>query len=308
MKKDQAPSAAAQSLEIPRPTHEEILGIEDPNENHKLIEILVNNVAGEKKYGGDRRISAIGDVIRDTEAQFLCLQEVAFNYCVPIAEANPNYEWIFGERVGDLMLNPIGYNKERFDLIESWTIGLSDNGELKPAWGAEIPRAASFAIFYDKENSAYFLVVNFHLDNKCPEARLKGIQKIHEEIQAQRNRVRGVIICGDMNTNPTSPKVRWHRPDMRAPYQFLIENYADGWCEGNPNKANRPHTYHSFKGDDYTGDEYGTSDSDFAGYSTEDFDAVTCSTFRYKKVGIFHSDHDGFILLLRLKKAEEEKE
>lgn len=71
-------------------------------------------------------------------------------------------------------MNPVFYNKERFDLIRTKTFWLSDTPEVAgtKAWGANLPRIVTWVELSEKTSSKHFYFFNTHFAHDSDSARI----------------------------------------------------------------------------------------------------------------------------------------
>ncbi|CAG7649975.1 hypothetical protein PAESOLCIP111_05985 [Paenibacillus solanacearum] len=105
----------------------------------------------------------------------------------------------------------IFYNKTRLALLESGNYWLSDQPEKagSKSWGNRLPRMATWAKFEDVITKRSFYLVNTHLDHESEQARIRGVQLIHEKSKAYDSKL-PVILTGDFNSTA-----------LHAPYRYL---------------------------------------------------------------------------------------
>lgn len=104
---------------------------------------------------------------------------------------------------------PIGYKKDKFDLIKFEQLWLSDTpdvpGSRYEGDQSECPRVMTAALLKMKGNTSPFWFINTHLDHWGEGARLLGSLQIMRFIQEKKHRV---ILTGDFNAEPNSIEVK----------------------------------------------------------------------------------------------------
>lgn len=104
---------------------------------------------------------------------------------------------------------PIGYKKDRFDLIKFEQLWLSDTPDIPGSRyegdQSECPRVMIAALLKMKGNTSPFWVINTHLDHLGEGARLLGSLQIMRFIQEKKQ---PVILIGDFNAEPNSIEIK----------------------------------------------------------------------------------------------------
>jgi len=105
-----------------------------------------------------------------------------------------------GETKGEY--SPIYFNSNRFSLIKSKTVWLSET-PTKPSkgWDAACERIATFALLFDLKTTDTLLVVNSHWDHEGVRARQESAKLILKEIEAFSS-IQNIIFMGDLNCTP----------------------------------------------------------------------------------------------------------
>lgn len=98
------------------------------------------------------------------------------------------------------------YKKERFEVLDSGTFGLSEKPHVPGfrSWNSRHPRIATWGLFRDKKNGKTFVYYNTHLDNYSEDARINGIKLLMKH--ASENAADApLILTGDFNSRPDTP-------------------------------------------------------------------------------------------------------
>ncbi len=111
-----------------------------------------------------------------------------------------------GETKGEY--SPIYFNSNRFSLIKSKTVWLSET-PTKPSkgWDAACERIATFALLFDLKTNDTLLVVNSHWDHEGVRARQESAKLILNEIEAFTS-IQNIIVMGDFNCTPEDPALK----------------------------------------------------------------------------------------------------
>ncbi len=99
----------------------------------------------------------------------------------------------------------IFYRKERFELLDGGTFGLSKTPGVPgvKSWGSACPRIATWGRFRDKTTGREFCFYNTHLDHVSEEARSKGIELVVAHA-AENCKDLPIVLTGDFNAYPDS--------------------------------------------------------------------------------------------------------
>lgn len=102
------------------------------------------------------------------------------------------------------------YLKDKFNLIDSGTIWLSDTPEVKYTKyeGSGCTRIASWATLENKETGAAYTHINTHLDHKSEQARVLQIEVLKNKITELQKSGYPVICTGDFNAEEGSEEYK----------------------------------------------------------------------------------------------------
>lgn len=151
-------------------------------------------------------------------ADIIGFQEVLHNEVIELDRALFNYNFDKrhykrvgvgredGETKGEF--SPIYFNSNRFSLIKSKTVWLSET-PTKPSkgWDAACERIATFALLFDLKTNDTLLVVNSHWDHEGVRARQESAKLILNEIEAFTS-IQNIIVMGDFNCTPEDPALK----------------------------------------------------------------------------------------------------
>jgi endonuclease/exonuclease/phosphatase family metal-dependent hydrolase len=152
-----------------------------------------------------------------------------------------NYAWFgVGRRGGDEDEHMgIFYRTDRLRLIESGNFWLSDTPGVpgSAAWGADLPRLATWGLFETIQGKRRFYAFNTHLPHRAQDegAREKGAALVLARIRAVAGAL-PVVLTGDFNTLPGSPT-----------YRTLSAHLQDAWTSA-PKREGPAETFHGFSG------------------------------------------------------------
>lgn len=152
-----------------------------------------------------------------------------------------HYAWFGTGRRGSDEDEHMGifYRTDRLRLVRSGNFWLSDTPETPgtAAWGADLPRLATWGLFETIQGKRRFYAFNTHLPHRVQDegAREKGAALVLARIQALAGDL-PVVLTGDFNTTPDS-----------ATYRTLGAHLQDGWASA-PAREGPAETFHDFTG------------------------------------------------------------
>jgi endonuclease/exonuclease/phosphatase family metal-dependent hydrolase len=225
---------------------------------------MTANVAGQEWMGFEKRKAAAAEVFKRTRADLVGFQELGIsNWESVFKNARPDLEIIHGRVAGDIIINSIAYNPERFSHLASDSFWLSPDGSATPGWDGSL-RGVTWGWFLDKEVNKELIFVNTHFDHKGIEARIESVRQLTS--WAKHHADMSFILTADANVSVASPNPRWLEQDMRRPYELMLSaGFVDTWTARHPTKP-RPGTFHNFLGKEYDpirDDAYGTYDTEW---------------------------------------------
>lgn len=159
----------------------------------------------------------IVDLIRRQSADIVALQEVANLHSGSrseqlsfLREELPEYGTASAEEAGLLSALPMFYDPSRFLLLEEGFLHFTESGrpEETAAWGAYMPRFASWALFEELGAPRRLRVINLHLDNLSGLARRESSRIVVRFLREESGEEEGVIVLGDFNAFRSSRTVR----------------------------------------------------------------------------------------------------
>lgn len=102
--------------------------------------------------------------------------------------------------------NPIFYNNERLELLESGTFSINPCTKMEYLWDRKkyglLPRICTWGKFKDRATQQEFFVFNTHLDHLYAEAQRHGLETILKFIDEKPANI-PLIFMGDFNTEIT---------------------------------------------------------------------------------------------------------
>ena len=151
------------------------------------------------------------------------------------------YAWFgVGRRGGDDDEHMgIFYRTDRLRLLKSGNFWLSDTPEVagSAAWGADLPRLATWGLFETIDGKRRFYAFNTHLPHRDQDedAREKGAALVLAKIKAMAGDL-PVVLTGDFNTTPRTPT-----------YLTLTRYLQDAWTSALTQEG-PAETFHGFTG------------------------------------------------------------
>ncbi|HSI20434.1 MAG TPA: endonuclease/exonuclease/phosphatase family protein [Verrucomicrobiae bacterium] len=219
------------------------------------------NVNGQARFGWERRASVCGKVMEESHPDIVGFQEFGVTNWETFSDHLPYFDIYYGLEAGDIFINPIAWDKNRYHCREAHTQWLSETPHVySKGWdGSE--RGVSWVVLEDCSAERVILFLNVHLDNKGEKARIEGTRQMLTIIGQYPNSL-PTIITGDFNCSPHLP----HDTSSytRKPYDMLVDaGFCDSWSDVNPETAQVPHTFHGYQGEEYVADQFGTWHTDW---------------------------------------------
>ncbi len=170
---------------------------------------LRNSQAGDGFNCWENRREAVVKMIANEKPDLLGVQEGLIDQIQYMNETCAAYAHIGvgrddGAKKGEIMA--IYYLRERFDLLNSGTVWLSETPDkVSRGWDGACNRTLTWVKLRDKQSNKELFYFNTHLDHKGRVAREEAIKLIVTEIQKIAGRKAAVILGGDMNSSTESP-------------------------------------------------------------------------------------------------------
>ena len=147
------------------------------------------------------------EIIRQNKIDIYGIQE-GYHYQVKDLTDKGKFQYI-GHGRNDFKekgeFSAILYKKDRFELLEGGTFGLSEKPHIPGyrSWKSAYPRIATWGIFRDKKSGKKFLFYNTHLDSVRELARINGLKVIMKHAGKTAPGM-PVVLSGDFNDVPHS--------------------------------------------------------------------------------------------------------
>ncbi len=228
------------------------------------------------KYPWSSRKTVIKDMIEEYNPDLIGFQEIMeghFNYLTSVFRDKYYY---YGEyrdfNDPSAEMNMIFVKKDKFEIISSDTIWLSENPNEKYSigWDADLARVLSYVKIINLLNKKTLYFLNTHFDHAGEQARINSA-KLAIDLIKELNET--IIFTGDFNTTPKHGYIN----------TLLKSDILDNSYNHLEDKENSL-TIHNFSG------EIKGEPIDYI-FATKDMKIVNCEIIRYQKKGVFSSDH-----------------
>lgn len=102
-------------------------------------------------------------------------------------------------------MNPVFYNKERFDLVRTKTFWLSATPDVPGSkdWGSSLPRIVTWIEMADRKNHEHLFVFNTHFAHDSDSARIMSARMLLSRIDSIADGY-PFVLTGDFNMLPSS--------------------------------------------------------------------------------------------------------
>lgn len=184
------------------------LGARETRMNDDAVRVLTYNVrrdtASDGAFDWAARCDAVAGTLRFHRPDVVGLQEPLSHQYADLREALPAYEWVGRSREagdGDGEFCPVGYRRDRFELLETDTFWLSPTPEQPGSigWDATYPRIVTWARLRDRRSGATLLSLNTHFDHEGPDSRTEAATLLRERASALHDAGDAVVVGGDFN-------------------------------------------------------------------------------------------------------------
>ncbi len=236
---------------------------------HRAV-VMSFNINGQDSWYPDEptkqwkaRAPLVRAIIDRHQPDIVCWQEFGVtSHADAIKHARHPQEFYMGEQAGDIYINPISWNPDRFRAVERSTIWLTPDGNYGKAWQGE-ERGCSIVQLEHIGSGRKCWVYNIHLDNRSPLARLEGVGLILGHIAEQRRGL-PIIIAGDFNASSHSLPGKEEYFDPEPLRRLEIAGFTDSIKTADPARVVPHPTFHGYRGSGIHNehDPYGVWDPD----------------------------------------------
>jgi len=182
----------------------------------KSFQVMSYNIRLDNPADGpnawSNRKTKVYSIIRLYKPDILGLQEPLPNQVNEIAAEFRNYNWYGvgredGKEKGEF--NPIFYNTNRFELMNSGTFWLSETPDIpgSKSWYALLPRICSWVKLKDRFTGDSLYAFNTHFDHGGDASRKESARLIQNKITEIAGSV-PVVVTGDFNDDEKSDTYR----------------------------------------------------------------------------------------------------
>lgn len=154
------------------------------------------------------RSSMVIDFMKNEKPDVIGMQEVLLHQYEALDSTLVEYGSVGvgrtdGAKGGEM--NPLFFNRERFDMVRTKTFWLSPTPEIPGTkdWGSSLPRIVTWMELVDKQTHNHFFVFNTHFAHDSDSARIMSSRILLNSIDS----ISGgfpFIVTGDFNMLPTS--------------------------------------------------------------------------------------------------------
>ena len=166
----------------------------------RIMSFNIHNSGSADEFTGRR--NSIASLIRNESPDLIGMQELLDDMIPGLDFMTESYGFT-GKARGSKRANErccVVYRKDRFRLLRSKTLWLSDSPEIPGTkfYLSMFPRIVTIAVLEDMENNMVFTFANTHLDHVLPPARKKQIDVMKELLEEYREG-EFLILTGDFN-------------------------------------------------------------------------------------------------------------
>lgn len=159
------------------------------------------------------------------------VQEATAEWIEILTEKLPEYGCISQMRDGKASseASAVFYLKDKYDLVDSGTIWLSDTPEVFASKFtlSFCPRIATWATLQNKETGEIYTHINTHLDHVLESVRVDQIKVLKVKIEELKAKGYPVVCTGDFNTKEGADAYNETKPCLNDS-KYLATNSDDG--------------------------------------------------------------------------------
>lgn len=181
-----------------------------PEKADDAARIMSFNVrcADDKEGSVKNRSKIVTAIIKQYLPDSVGVQEATGKWMRILTESLEAYASIGEHRDEDAEseYSAIFYLKDKFNLLDSGTIWLSDTPEVKYTKYEEsgCTRIATWVVLENKETSEVFAHINTHLDHMSDNARVMQVKVLSGKIAELQEKGYSVVCTGDFNAQPST--------------------------------------------------------------------------------------------------------
>lgn len=241
----------------------------------RVMTINARYVNDYDKFPWSLRKTVIKEMIEEYNPDLIGFQEIMesqFNYLTSVFKDKYFHYGEYRDFIDPSEMNMIFIKKDRFEILSSNTIWLSEtpNTKFSIGWDASLARVLSYVKLRDLINDKTLYFLNTHFDHIGEQARINSA-KLALDLIKELNET--VVFAGDFNTTPTHGYI-----NTLLESEIIYNSYNH--LEDKENSL----TIHNFTG------EIKGEPIDYI-FATKDLKILNSEIIRYQKEGIFSSDH-----------------
>jgi endonuclease/exonuclease/phosphatase family metal-dependent hydrolase len=170
------------------------------------------NLASDGENDWPHRKEMVAAVIRREAPDLLGMQEVLLVQKRDLEAQLPEFQMVGvarGDGRGKGEFSPLAFRRDRFELVDSGTIWLSDTPtQPSKAWDAAFPRIATWALLRDRRSRQSLRVLNTHFDHIGVVARHQSAALLLAWLKQGAWSSLPTILMGDLNSPPEGSAYR----------------------------------------------------------------------------------------------------
>jgi len=195
-----------------------------------MIKVLTFNVLHwNLTHPWKKRKAKVIDILRQSQADIFCLQEVKRKQLVDISNAfRSHYSFYYKARDGkDGEGCPIFYNLNKYSVLDYDTFWFSNTPHKKSrGWGDIVPRICSWVQLMSRSTGQTFYVYNVHLTCLGTSGKKKSVNLLVNTMQSP------YILAGDFNSPFESMqmgafKYMWHSKQDKKNIDHIIASHEN---------------------------------------------------------------------------------
>lgn len=206
-------------------------GIPEKSEDASRIMSFNVRCCDDKEGSVKNRSKIVSAIINQYAPDSVGVQEATGEWMKILSENLGAYTYVGEHRDedADSEYSAIFYLKDKFNLLDSGTIWLSDTPEVKYTKYEEsgCTRIATWVVLENKETGEAYAHLNTHLDHMSDNARVLQVKVLRTKIAELQEAGYSIVCTGDFNAQP-STEVYSEMAEVMKDTKELAENSDDG--------------------------------------------------------------------------------
>lgn len=204
-----------------------------PEKSDDASRVMSFNVrcCDDKEGSVKNRSKIVAAIIQQYAPDSVGVQEATGEWMKILSESLVGYAYVGEHRDedADSEYSAVFYREDKFNLIDSGTMWLSDTPDVKYTKYEEsaCTRIATWAVLEDKDTGLKYAHINTHLDHVSDTSRVLQTEVLKGKIYELKNLGYSVVCTGDFNTEPTS-EVYSKMLEVMKDTKAIAENTDDG--------------------------------------------------------------------------------